>query len=170
MTQTRLKSLNTLDTPEIKQGHLSEESQYLGFKIEQDEFLLSVELVREIVTLPLITCIPNSHIAIEGVIALRGEIMPVINLRRILRFEKGDSRATARIIVIQLEEKGCYGLLVDEITDFLWLNQKEIEPISNNFFSEEYHILSGVAKIQQKVKGIVDARLVTRVWDQAGAA
>lgn len=147
--------------------------QHIGFKLYTEEFLLPVNQVREIIMLPNITYVPHSDLSLEGIIALRGEIMPVLNVRRLLGFPKGAANASTRVIIVQLK-LGCYGMLVDEITDFAWLEVQDIENIAQNFFSAEYRVLSGVAKQGERVRGIMDiAKLATHIasqQDQVGGA
>ena len=134
--------------------------QHIGFKLHEEEFLMPVKVVREIIMLPPLTFVPKSKGALEGIIALRGEIMPVLNLRRYLGFPRGVAIPTTRVVILQHEDSG-FGVLVDEITDFMWLQRHDVESIPQNFFSNEYAVLAGVAKQGETVRGVVDvARLV----------
>lgn len=140
--------------------------QHIGFKLYTEEFLLPVTCVREIVMLHAITYVPNSEACVEGIIALRGEIMPVMNLRRLLNFQPGVSTPSTRVVILQTD-LGSFGVIVDEITEFVWLESGDIESIAQNFFSAEYKVLSGVAKVGERVRGIIDVskilmRLVSR--------
>ncbi|MBX9704183.1 MAG: chemotaxis protein CheW [Silvanigrellaceae bacterium] len=149
--QTYLDDTSSLDQ-EIKR-HSGE--QFIGFKIFEEEFLLPMILVREIIMLPTITYVPKAVFAVEGIISLRGEIMPVLNLRRFLRFSRGSATPSTRVIILQ-SDKGGFGIIVDEITEFAWLEKSEIDSIPQNFFPEEYRILSGVSRFADKIRGILD--------------
>ncbi len=129
--------------------------QHIGFKLHLEEFLFSMSLVREIIMLTTITFVPQASVLIEGIIALRGEIMPVLNLRRFLKFEKGKAATTTRVIILHCEYGG-FGVVVDDITEFVWLQKIEIESIPQNFFPTEYKILSGVSRVGNKIRGIID--------------
>jgi purine-binding chemotaxis protein CheW len=141
--------------------------QHIGFKVSEEEFLLPMEGVREIIMLPKITYVPRSNDAIEGIIALRGEIMPVLNLRRLLGFSKGETTPATRVIILQ-GPNGGFGSIVDEITDVVWLQRHEIETIAQNFFSSEYKVLAGVAKIGEKMRGIVDIHQLLLILSPEG--
>jgi purine-binding chemotaxis protein CheW len=129
--------------------------QHIGFKLHLEEFLLPMSLVREIIMLTTITFVPQASVLVEGIIALRGEIMPVLNLRRFLKFQRGKAETTSRVIILHCPFGG-FGVLVDDITEFVWLQSTEIESIPQNFFPLEYKILLGVSRVGNKIRGIID--------------
>lgn len=137
------------------QEEVSPGIQHIGFKLHKEEFLLPMSLVREIIMLTTITFVPQASGLVEGIIALRGEIMPVLNLRRFLKFEKGKAESASRIIILHCPYGG-FGVIVDDITEFVWLQQTEIESIPQNFFPAEYKILLGVSRVGNKIRGIID--------------
>jgi purine-binding chemotaxis protein CheW len=133
--------------------------QHIGFKLHKEEFLLSMEMVREIIMLTPITFVPQAQPLIEGIIALRGEIMPVLNLRRFLNFEHGQATPATRIIVLHCQHGG-FGIIVDDVTEFVTLSLGDIDSIPQNFFPPEYKILSGVSRVGQKIRGIIDVEKI----------
>ena len=133
--------------------------QYIGFKLHKEEFLLPMSLVREIIMLTTITFVPQSSTLLEGIVALRGEIMPVLNLRRFLKFERGKAETTSRVIILDCQYGG-FGVIVDDITEFVWLQTTEIESIPQNFFASEYKILLGVSRVGDKIRGIIDLNTI----------
>ena len=136
--------------------------QHLGFRISTERFLLPVTHVREIIMLPTVTFVPRGPLAVEGILALRGEIMPVLNLRRLWGMEKGGPSNHTRVVILQVSEAG-FGFIVDEITDFISLEPHQIEAVPSNFFSAEYSILEGVAKSGERVRGIVSVERMLRL-------
>ncbi len=158
---------STVNDDDLKNFDLG--TQYIGFKIHDQELLLIMSVVKEIIMLSHVTFIPKSSPLIEGIIAVRGEIIPVVNLRRYLKFPKGDAKYTTRIIVME-SEYGGVGLIVDDIVHFISLNLNDIESIPQNFFPPEYHLLSGVSKSSHKVIGILDAsKIINEILKYAGA-
>lgn len=135
--------------------------QHIGLRLASEEFLLAVRHVREIIMLPTITFVPRAPEAVEGILALRGEIMPVLNLRRLWRLERGSPTSQTRVIILQHVESG-FGVIVDEITDFVSLDEQQIEAVPSNFFAQEYAVLEGVAKVGERVRGVLGfERLLT---------
>ncbi|WP_338634905.1 chemotaxis protein CheW [Spirobacillus cienkowskii] len=129
--------------------------QYIGFKLHKEEFLLPMSLVREIIMLTTITFVPSAKFLMEGIIALRGEIMPVLNLRRFLKFVRGKADSTTRVIILHCDFGG-FGIIVDDITEFVRLQPTEVESIPQNFFPAEYRILSGVSRVGDRIRGIIN--------------
>jgi purine-binding chemotaxis protein CheW len=138
-------------------------AQYIGFRIHTEAFLLSVAPVQEIIMMCPVTFVPGSHFSVEGIISLRGEIMPILNLRRLLGFPKGGVTQSTRIMIVS-SEFGGFGIIVDAITQFVRLKESEIESIAQNFFSHEYKILTGVAKEGSLVRGILDVGKLMQVF------
>lgn len=136
--------------------------RHVGFRLNTDDFLLDMRSVREIIMLPRITFLPRSDAAVEGVFAIRGEIMPVLNLRRILGMPDGERAASTRAIILHTD-RGGLGLIVDNITEFVWVDESSIQVLDQNFFGERYHFLSGVSKIGTKMCGVLDIeKLIAR--------
>jgi purine-binding chemotaxis protein CheW len=93
--------------------------QLLSFQIADASYALPVECVREIVRLRPITPVPRTPTEVRGVISLRGEIVQVIDLRRRLGAAEAESTRRARIIVVQAEDAGIAGLLVDGVREVM---------------------------------------------------
>ncbi len=148
---THREDPNSPDVSHINQTGL----RHIGFRLNTDDFLLDMKFVREIIMLPKITFLPRSDRAVEGVFAIRGEIIPIVNLRRILGMPEGKREASTRAIILQTE-RGGLGLIVDDITEFVWVNESSIQILDQNFFGERYHFLSGVSKIGAKMCGVLD--------------
>lgn len=139
--------------------------QHIGFRIHEDEFLMPMEPVREILMPPTITFVPRSDPMLEGIIALRGEIMPVLNLRRILGFPRGHTVATTRVIIVRTEADGL-GVIVDDITEFVWLSEAEIENVEQSVFGAPF---SGVTGTGEKMRAIIDVAKLVKRFSATGA-
>lgn len=135
---------------------------HLGFKLDTKEFLMPISDVKEIIMLPTITFIPNAEPMMEGIFALRGEIMPVVNLRRMMNLSPGIPTTATRVIHIESIHGG-FGLVVDEITEFVDLISHDIENIDQHFFGAKYPFLSGVAKTGNSMRAVLE---VTRLVQQ----
>lgn len=93
--------------------------QLLCFDVAGGSYALPVESVREIVRLRPITPIPRAPADVCGVISLRGEILQVVDMRRRLSAEPAEPTRRARIVVVQSEDAGVAGLLVDGVREVL---------------------------------------------------
>lgn len=97
------------------------------FQIENVEFGLDVYQIRDIIRLDDVTRVPNCADYIMGVINLRGQIIPVINLRKRLSFDNIDYKGDVRILIVEFGEEVA-GLLVDSVSEVMMLASHNIEP------------------------------------------
>jgi chemotaxis signal transduction protein len=135
--------------------------QFLVFRADKQEMLIAVDDVREIIMPPPISFLPRSPTEIEGVIALRGEIMPVINLRRMLGFDRAGLSSSTRCLVASPNQQS-FALIVDELTEFVWLLDEEIDSVAQDYLSDEFKIVRAISKNANVVRPIVDINLVVQ--------
>ena len=134
-----------------------DKEQFIGIRIAKEEFLLTISVVNEIIMLPTITYLPNCPKFVEGVVNLRGTILPVINLRKMMGLPKGEVTSTTRIIICKDESVNFkVGLLVDAITFVVALLPDEIVKQSLPAGNAGADLISGIGKNGNKVMGIVD--------------
>lgn len=101
--------------------------QLLVFQVAGGSYALPVECVREIVRLRPTTPIPRAPADVCGVISLRGEIVQVIDLRRRLGAEPTAPTRGARIVVVQADDAGVAGLLVDGVREVLRIGEAAVQ-------------------------------------------
>lgn len=144
-----------------------DKEQFIGIKVGKEEFLLTISVVNEIIMLPTITYVPNSPQYVEGVVNLRGTILPVINLRKMMGLSKGDVTSTTRIIICKDDSVNFkVGLLVDAITFVVSLLPDEIVKQSLPAGTADVDLISGVSKNGSKVVGIVElTKILTAAAD-----
>ena len=102
--------------------------QLVGFAIGKEQFGVDILKVREIIRDAAITAVPNSPSFVEGVINLRGNIIPVIDLRKRLRLSL-EQKENCKIWILILEIDGrITGFRVDSVTEVLKIQMRAIEP------------------------------------------
>jgi len=141
---------------------MEKELQVVGFRIGNETFGVRIGAVREIVRVPEITAVPNTPDTIEGVINLRGKIIPVMDLRK--RFGQRDIQPDKRnrILVVELEGK-LVGLIVNAASEVLKISPSEIEPPGNVFAEGESSYVTGVGKLKGRLIILLDiAKLLHR--------
>src|SRR5580692_660642 len=97
---------------------MDKDIQIVGFRIGRETFGLPIAMVREIVRVPEITSVPNAPDYIEGVINLRGRIIPVVDLRKRFGEKVIESSKRNRIVVVELESR-CIGLIVNSASEVI---------------------------------------------------
>ena len=107
-----------MDIQEKTKTEQQELLQLVSFKIGEEEFGVDINIVQEINRMLQITKVPNTPDFIEGVVNLRGRIIPVIDLRVKLGLIKLEHGKNTRIVVIELKEQ-TIGFIVDEVNEVL---------------------------------------------------
>ena len=141
---------------------MDKDLQVVGFRIGNETFGVRIGSVREIVRVPEITSVPSAPDTVEGVINLRGKIIPVMDLRK--RFGQRDIQPDKRnrILVVELEGK-LVGLIVNAASEVLKISPSEIEPPGNVFAEGESSYVTGVGKLKGRLIILLDiAKLLHR--------
>src|SRR5438094_10529181 len=141
---------------------MEKELQVVGFRIGNETFGVRIGSVREIVRVTEITTVPNAPDTIEGVINLRGKIIPVMDLRK--RFGAGEiiSDKKNRILVVELDTK-LLGLIVNSASEVLKIPPSEIEMPGSMLAEDESSYVTGVGKLDGRLIILVDiAKLLHR--------
>ncbi|MCL4551830.1 MAG: chemotaxis protein CheW [Bacteroidetes bacterium] len=129
----------------------SEILQLVSFKIGNEEFGVDILNVQEINKMTQITKVPNAPDFVEGVINLRGRIIPVIDLRTRLKLDKKEHDKDTRIIVVEISNK-TVGFIVDAV--------KEVLRVPVNITEAPPEIVTGIDSEFIKSVGKLDDRLL----------
>lgn len=140
-------------TPVIGKSHDPHDDdliQLVTFRIGEEEFGVDILAVQEIIRMMQITMVPRAPEFIEGVINLRGKVIPVINMRT--RFNKPslDQDSNTRIVVMELENK-IVGFLVDGVSEVLRIPESTVEdppPVVAGIGSE---YIRGIGKLDNRL-------------------
>jgi purine-binding chemotaxis protein CheW len=116
-------------------------------------------MVREIVRVPEITAVPHAPAYIEGVINLRGRIIPVVHLPKRFGGLPGEASKKNRIVVVEMENR-VIGLLVDSASEVLRIPPSEIEAPQNVFPEGEIGYITGVGKWKGRLVILLDLNRV----------
>ena len=106
---------------------LVETKQYIVVQIGNEKYGIDINFIDNIVRMCKITRVPKVQSYFKGVMNLRGEIVPVMSIRRKMRLPDDVITDASRIIIIKLEEKGSIGIIVDEVREVITLNMAEVE-------------------------------------------
>jgi len=146
-------SLSRLGRSSLKEKEktTSDIRQLVLFRLASGFYALDIQYVREINRLTEVTEIPTASEFIEGIINLRGVIVPVVNLG--LRFKLSQTQHSKDARVVVIESKGhTLGMVVDEVTEVLRLSNSEIEPATNmNSSGIDVDFVEGVGKVGERL-------------------
>lgn len=140
---------------------MEKELQIVGFRIGNETYGVRIGAVREIVRVPDITSVPSAPDTVEGVINLRGKIIPVMDLRK--RFGQSEIRSDKknRILVVELENK-LLGLIVNSASEVLKIPPSEIEAPGSVFADGETGYVTGVGKLNGRLIILLDISKLLR--------
>lgn len=139
----------------LQNAYTEEEIQVVAFKLGKEEYAVDVLNVQEINRLLNITRVPRVERYIEGVVNLRGNIIPVINLHTRFNIEPVGEDEDKRIIVFQFDDTKA-GIIVDEVSEVLRLNKENIEDASKVYSSISTDHIKGIAKVDNRLLILLD--------------
>jgi len=134
---------------------MEKELQVVGFRIGRETFGLPISIVREIVRVPEITSVPNAPDYIEGVINLRGRIIPVVDLRKRFGDKTFERDKKNRIVVVELGSRAV-GLIVNSASEVLRIRPSEIDEPHNVFKEGELNYITGIGKLNGRLVILLD--------------
>ncbi|MBK1647582.1 chemotaxis protein CheW [Rhabdochromatium marinum] len=145
------------ETDELDDDSADDDEQVVVFRLNKEEFGVPIESVQEIVRVPEeLTHVPKAPSFVEGVINLRGTVLPVIDLRRRLGL-KGVERSDRQRVMVFLIKGACTGFIVDSVAEVLRIPHGAIEP-APNLSSEQSQLLARMANLekQQRLVQLID--------------
>jgi purine-binding chemotaxis protein CheW len=134
---------------------MAKDLHIVGFRVGSETFGVPIATVHEIVRVPAITAVPESPECVEGVINLRGRIIPVVDLRKRFGEKAVVSGKKNRILVAEVDTK-MIGLMVDAASEVLKIPPSEIDPPPNVFEEGEVNYVTGVGKLGGRLIIMVD--------------
>ena len=144
-----------------KKEKITEKTQYISFIIAREEYGVELIQTKEIIKPLKITPVPNTSDYISGVINLRGQVIPVIDMKKKLNLaiekDKASSKDEEKIIIINI--KGMLlGLYVDCVKEVVNLKNSEIKDVKETKNEIEKEFIKGVINIDEKLIIILDLK------------
>jgi purine-binding chemotaxis protein CheW len=136
------------------------ELQLVTFQLGAEKFGFDIAQVQEIVRMQPLTRVPNSAKFVQGVINLRGSVIPTLSLRKRLGLEERPSGRETRIIIVETQGS-VLGLIVDQVAEVVRLRREMVEaPPRLQNTNQEY--VTGVARLGQRLLIVLD---INRIVD-----
>ena len=120
--------------------------QYIVVRIGNEKYGIDIGYIDNIVRMQKITRVPKAQSYFSGVINLRGEIVPVMSIRKKMGLPADEITDASRIIILKVEEKGALGIIVDEVREVITLNTSEIDNANINSKSVKDSFINGIGK------------------------
>ena len=129
--------------------------QLVSFKIDDAEFGVDILMVQEINKMMELTVVPNTPEFIEGVVNLRGRIIPVINLRSRLGLNVKKYDSETRIIVVDLVDK-TIGFIVDAVKEVLRIPKSITEQPPEIISGVDAEYITAIGKLEDRLLILLD--------------
>lgn len=143
-----------------KKHHDSEELlQLVSFNIDNEEFGIDILKVEEIIRIISITKIPNAPDFIEGVINLRGKVIPIIDLRTRLNRSKRTHDNHTRVIVVEVSDL-TVGFIVDSVKEVLRIPKSITEPPPSLVAGVDSEYITAIGKLEDRLLILLDLEKV----------
>jgi purine-binding chemotaxis protein CheW len=124
--------------------------QLVSFVLEDVEYGVDILVVHEILRFPEITRLPNTPDFIKGVINLRGNVIPVVDVRKRFGFPPAKVTELTRIIVIETNDK-LTGLMVDNVHQVVRLSQQNVDPPSELIEGVSEQYIWGIGRLKDRL-------------------
>jgi purine-binding chemotaxis protein CheW len=156
-----LKGFTMTNAIETEQNKVlqDKEGKYLTFALGNEEYGLEILKVREIIGYMEITAVPQTPSYVKGVINLRGQVIPVIDLRAKFGMETAKITEETCIIVVEIKQNGrkfSTGIVVDHVQEVLDIEGENIEEAPQFGSSVNTDFILGIGKVGESVKLLLD--------------
>jgi purine-binding chemotaxis protein CheW len=138
--------------------------QIVSFEVGGEEFGVDILKVQEIIRPVAITEVPNAPAFVEGVINLRGRIIPIVDLRVRFGLEARSHDAKTRIIVVELQSR-VVGFVTDAVNEVMRVRRSVIEPPPELALGIDARFIRSVAKLDDRLLILLDLQVVINDGD-----
>lgn len=151
------EEFDEFDELELEEDDETEEGKYLTFNLDNEAYGLEIIYVTEIIGIQKITEVPELPEYVKGIMSLRGQIIPVVDVR--LRFGKPGRDYDERTCVIVVEIADItVGLIVDGVAEVVAIPEEEIVPHPDLDATDSRQFVRGIGKVGTAVKLILDCQ------------
>ena len=148
------------DVKEEKKQQLSGEVvQVVSFRLATEEYGVDISQVQEIIRMVEITHVPRAPRFMEGVINLRGQLIPIIDLRTRFGMPRINATKSTRIIVTEIGSKRV-GIVVDSVSEVLNLPIENVEDAPEMIAGVGTEYIQGVGKMSERLIIMLDLTMV----------
>lgn len=147
---------------DLKQTETTQILQLVTFTLGGEEYAVDILKVQEINRMKEITRVPNAPYYVEGVINLRGKVIPVVSLRKFFGLPEEEDRTRQKIMIMDIQGV-TMGLIVDAVSEVLRISTNIVEPPPAMTYSVSSEFISGIAKLEDRLIILLDMdRLIVK--------
>jgi len=144
--------------------------QAVGFQVADEHFCVPLEKTQEIIRYKEPSAVPDSQSFVEGIINLRGRVIPIISVRKRFGIAEAEPTRRTRIVILHVTGAGVVGLIVDSVSEVIRITTDNLMDTST-FSSVHIEYINGLCQVGDRLHIILDAdRLLTSAEKEIIAA
>ena len=125
------------------------------FRLGNNEYAIDIMQAKEIIKMEKITLIPNAPNYVEGVINLRGNIIPIVDLKKRFNLEENEGEKNTGIIIVKIDDVDM-GIIIDAVSKVVSIANSNIQPPPPMLSGIGQKYIKGVAKLEDKLLVVLD--------------
>jgi purine-binding chemotaxis protein CheW len=129
--------------------------QFVGFRLGGEHYAIAITKIQEIIVMKPITRIPQVPAFIEGLINLRGSVIPIVNLRTLFGLPPREIDDETRTIIVNVGDR-TIGYIVDDVTQVMRLAGDQIQPAPVSITAVSKQHIAGLARLEDRLLIILE--------------
>ena len=130
--------------------------QLVVFTLGAEEYAINISYAEEIIRIPKFTKIPNVPSFIEGVINLRGKVIPVFDIKKRFGIVQTERNVDNRLLILELGGMKA-GIIVDDVSEVIRIDEQSIQNLSSEIVGISKNSIQGISIIDQRIIIILNA-------------
>jgi len=136
-----------------------QEEKFVVFVLNNEQYAVNILQVREIIRPLPVTRVPKAPDFIEGIINLRGTIIPIIDLKKCLGMELREPTKQNRILILEIEDN-LLGFIIDKVNEVISISRENIHEPPDSILMIDSSFIEGIAQLGERLIVIIDFRKV----------
>ena len=141
--------------PKVQETNKSEELRVVSFQVNEREYAVDIDKVVEIIYFKPVTPIPKSPAFIEGIIDLRGSVIPIVDVKKRLGLGSDPDLHPDYILIVKIQDRRL-GIMVDRVREVLQIEMDKIESHHKIVRGRHSEFLTGVCKVGERLILLLD--------------
>lgn len=131
-------------------------NQLIVFNLGDEEYGINISYAKEIVRIPKITKVPNMPVFMEGIIDLRGNVIPVIDAKTKFGFAQSERGIDSELLILDLEGMNL-GIIVDDVSEVVNINENAVKRLAGKMGTIGGKSIEGIFKIDNRLVLLINA-------------
>lgn len=130
--------------------------QLVVFNLGKEEYAVDISYAQEIIRIPEFTKLPNVPSFIEGIINLRGKVIPVFDLKKRFDIDQTERGSDSRLLILELDGMTA-GIIVDDVSEVMRADDESFQDLSSEVISISKNSIDRIVIVDQRVIIILNA-------------